>query len=145
MSQRFPYRSTRTGNKTIWLRVLITGRATCSPTVENKRAAIYHSPRRYFCELWWGRGLTDQLWLLGYRLLHKHDDSYGIETLNVDLTLQVISHSTPCRQRGCFYHSKSVYSHPSLFAASKFAVSKIRGIAPRIQTFHSDPSMDRSI
>jgi hypothetical protein len=38
-------RYARTGNKAIWPRVLITGRATCSPTVENKRAAIYHSPR----------------------------------------------------------------------------------------------------
>jgi len=38
-----------------------------------------------------------------------------------------------------------MYSHPSLFEASKFAVSQIRGVAPRIQTFHSDTSMDKSI
>ena len=81
----------------IWLRVLITGRATGSPTVENKRAAIYPSPRRYFCERGWGGGLTDQLWLLGYRLLHKHGDSYDIETLNVALALGVIFHGAPCR------------------------------------------------
>jgi len=42
-------------------------------------------------------GLTDQLWLLGYRLLHKQGDSYGIETLNVDLTLEFIFHNTPWR------------------------------------------------
>lgn len=28
-------------------------------------------------------------------MLHKHGNSYGIETLNVDLALEVIFHSTP--------------------------------------------------
>jgi len=37
-----------------------------------------------------------------------------------------------------------VYSHPSLFADSYFAVLKIRAVAPRIKIHHSDLSVDTS-
>ena len=36
------------------------------------------------------------------------------------------------------------YTYHSIFSGSFLAVSQIRGVAPRIKLYHSDPSTDRS-
>jgi len=38
-----------------------------------------------------------------------------------------------------------MYSYPSLFVASKLAVSQIRAVAPKTQTFPLDPTIDKSM
>ena len=42
-------------------------------------------------------------------------------------------------------NTKFLYTHLSLFTGSYYAVSQIRGVAPRIKIHLSDPSMGRSI